>query len=296
MTSSSYVQSQIVTYLKKVHSLGAKGIRIDAAKHQDATEMSGITKQLPSDFYIGQEVIGAAGEAVQPSEYYSLGQVSEFFFADYLDDNIVAENKMNNLQSLGESWGLMPANNAVVFLDNHDSQRNGRAQLTYKNGALYTFANVFMLAWPYGQARIMSSYYFSNTDQGPPSTQSSNGKYCADGKNWVCEHRQGAIANMVNWRNAAGSAAVANWHNGNGNQIAFSRGAKSFIAMNRGSSAWSTGSIATGLPAGTYCNIIGDVNADKSSSCTGVTVDSSGKVSLSVPALSAVAFHVNAKK
>jgi alpha-amylase len=116
----------------------------------------------------------------------------------------------------------------------HDTQRNGQARLTYKNGALYTFANLFMLAWPYGQARIMSSYYFSNTDQGPPSVQPENGKYCADGSHWVCEHRQGPIANMVNWRNAAGSTAVANWHNGNANQIAFSRGAKSFIAMNRG--------------------------------------------------------------
>jgi alpha-amylase len=117
MTSSSYVQSQIVAYLKNVHSLGAKGIRIDAAKHQDATELSGITKQLPSDFYIGQEVIGQPGEAVQPKEYYSLGQVSEFQFANYLDDNIVPENKMNELQSLGEAWGLMPEKNAVVFMD-----------------------------------------------------------------------------------------------------------------------------------------------------------------------------------
>lgn len=117
MTSSSYVQSQIVAYLKKVHSYGAKGVRIDAAKHQDATEMSGITKQLPSDFYIGQEVIGAAGEAVQPKEYYSLGQVSEFYYADYLDANIIPENKMSALQSFGESWGLMPEKNAVVFLD-----------------------------------------------------------------------------------------------------------------------------------------------------------------------------------
>ncbi len=79
--------------------------------------MSGITKQLPSDFYVGQEVIGAAGEAVQPKEYYSLGQVSEFNYASYLDANIIPENKMSALQSFGEAWGLMPENNAVVFLD-----------------------------------------------------------------------------------------------------------------------------------------------------------------------------------
>ncbi len=117
MTSSSYVQGQIAGYLKNMYNMGVKGIRIDAAKHQDANELSGITKQLPSDMYIGQEVIGASGEAVQPSMYYGIGQVSEFYYADYLDSNIINENKMTNLQSFGESWGLMPNQYAVVFLD-----------------------------------------------------------------------------------------------------------------------------------------------------------------------------------
>mmetsp|Transcript_19187 Transcript_19187/g.26207 ORF Transcript_19187/g.26207 Transcript_19187/m.26207 type:complete len:334 (+) Transcript_19187:51-1052(+) len=159
LTSSSYVQSQIVGYLKNLYSLGVKGIRIDAAKHQDAAELSAITKQLPSDFYIGQEVIGSSGEAVQPSMYYSLGQVSEFYYADYLDTNIINQNKMVYLQTFGEAWGLMPDKYAAVFLDNHDTQRNGRAQLTYKSPALYTFANMFMLAWPYGNVTCYSMYH-----------------------------------------------------------------------------------------------------------------------------------------
>ena len=28
------------------------------------------------------------------------------------------------------------------------------APLTYKDGALYTFANVFMLSWPYGYPKV----------------------------------------------------------------------------------------------------------------------------------------------
>eukprot|EP01038_Epipyxis_sp_PR26KG_P015795 gene15795-21392_t len=295
-TSSSYVQSQIVGYINSLIALGVSGIRIDAAKHQDASELNGIVSKLPSDFYVGQEVIGASGEAVQPSMYFSLGQVSEFYYADYLDGNIIPENKMVYLKTFGETWGLMPDKYAAVFLDNHDTQRNGRAQLTYKNGNLYTFANIFMLSWPYGNARVMSSYYFTNTDAGPPSVGPSNGKYCADGKNWVCEHRQGPVANMVAWRNTAGTNAVTNWINGsNGNQIAFSRGKVAFIAFNRGSSTWSA-TLYTGLPAGSYCNIIGDVNADKPSSCSTITVDASGNAKVDVPAVSAVAIHINAKK
>jgi len=60
LTSSSYVQSQIVGYLKNLYSLGVSGIRIDAAKHQDATELSAITKQLPSDFYVSVALLSAS--------------------------------------------------------------------------------------------------------------------------------------------------------------------------------------------------------------------------------------------
>lgn len=175
----------------------------------------------------------------------------------------------------------------LVVLLSHDTQRNGRAQLTYKNGNLYNFANIFMLAWPYGNARVMSSYYFSDYDQGPPSVGVQGGSNCNNGRDWVCEHRWSNIANMVAWRNTAGLSDVANWQQGDGNQIAFSRGGKAFIAMNRGSSSWSA-TLVSGLPAGTYCNIIKD-------GCEKVTVGSDGKVTVSVPAVSAVALHVNAK-
>ena len=68
-----------------------------------------------------------------------------------------------------------------------------------------------------------------------------------------------------------------------------------FSVGDRGSSTWSV-TLQTGLAAGSYCNIIGDSNADNAATCTGVVVSSSGLVSLQVPALSAVALHSNAKK
>jgi len=294
MTSSDYVQGKIADYINNMISMGIKGIRIDAAKHQDANEMAGITKRLPSGFYIGQEVIGAAGEAVQPSMYYSLGQVSEFYYSDNIDNIFIGEGQMNNLYNFGESWGMMPDQYAVAFLDNHDTQRNGRARLTYKNGDLYTFANVFMLAWPYGNTRVMSSYYFTNTDTGPPSVGVDGGKNCMDGKNWVCEHRWGPIANMVAWRNAVGTAPISNWQTGSGgNQIAFSRGGAGFIAMNRASGSEWKASLYTGFPAGSYCDVIA---SDDSSTCQTVLVGSDSRATVTVPPMKAVAFHVNAMK
>lgn len=189
----------------------------------------------------------------------------------------------------------------LVFHSNsHDTQRNGRAQLTYKNGTLYNFAGLFMLAWPYGNVRLMSSYYFTDFDAGPPSVGVNDGRNCGDGKNWVCEHRWPQVANMVAWRNQAGSSDVAHWAAGTANQIAFSRNGKAYILFNRDPhAAWTTGTLQTGLPQGTYCDVLaGSLAADQPATCTStVTVDASGAVSkVVVPALSAVAFHVGAKK
>lgn len=46
---------------------GVTGIRIDAAKHQDDGEMSGITSQIPSSMSVWQEVIGSDGEVTYHS-------------------------------------------------------------------------------------------------------------------------------------------------------------------------------------------------------------------------------------
>jgi alpha-amylase len=67
-------------------------------------------------------------------------------------------------------------------------------------------AVAFMLAYPYGYPRVMSSYFFDNPDQGPPNvngnilspTINSDGT-CGNG--WVCEHRWRQIFNMVAFMN-----------------------------------------------------------------------------------------------
>jgi alpha-amylase len=58
-------------------------------------------------------------------------------------------------------------------------------------------AVAFLMAQPYGFKRIMSSYYFDNTDQGPPGSppNSVNQGSCDNG--WVCEHRWAPIGNMA---------------------------------------------------------------------------------------------------
>lgn len=75
-------------------------------------------------------------------------------------------------------------------------------------------AVAFMLAHPHGVKRVMSSYDFNYSDQGPPATQDghlispsikSDGS-CGSG--WICEHRWRQIYNMVGFSNAVTGRSV----------------------------------------------------------------------------------------
>jgi len=143
------------------------------------------------------------------------------------------------------------------------------------------------LAFP----KVMSSYYFNDHDQGPPATP-ANARTCADGTTWVCEHRRPAIANMVAFRNAAGSQNISDVVVHGPNTVSFRRAGRAFIMINRDSALWTVAALPTGLPAGRYCNV---VVSDDVQACPLVTVDSSGTVrGLVVEPLSAVALHVHA--
>ncbi len=286
-TGSSYVQGQIATYLKTLSGWGVDGFRVDAAKHMSTADLGAIYAQAGNPF-VYQEVIGASGEPIQPSEYTGLGVVTEFKYGTDLASNF--KGQIKNLKTMGESWGLLASDKAEVFVVNHDRERGhgGGGMLTYKDGALYNLANVFMLAWPYGKyPQVMSGYDFgSNTDIGGPSAAA-----CASGSSWNCEHRWSNIANMVSFHNAVQGTAMANWWDNGNNQIAFGRGAKGFVVINNETTSM-TQSLSTGLPAGTYCNILAGNDL-----CSGsnIVVDSAGKATFTVGAKQAAAIHINAK-
>ena len=59
---------------------------------------------------------------------------------------------------------------------------------------------------------------------------------------------------------------MSNWWSNGDNQIAFSRGNKGFLAINKASYTLNK-SLQTGLPSGSYCNVISGNFGD--SGCTG---------------------------
>ncbi|GGZ67233.1 carbohydrate-binding module family 20 domain-containing protein [Streptomyces subrutilus] len=280
-TGEDYVRGRIAGYLNDLLSLGVDGFRIDAAKHMPAADLANIKSRMSKPgVYWKQEAIYGAGEAVSPSEYLGTGDVQEFRYARDLKRVFQNEN-LAHLKNFGEAWGYMPSGQSGVFVDNHDTERNGET-LSYKNGSAYTLANVFMLAWPYGSPDVASGYEWSDKDAGPPNGGSVNACY-ADG--WKCQHAWREISSMVGLRNAARGQAVTDWWDNGGDQIAFGRGSRAYVAINH-EGASLTRTFQTSLPAGDYCDV---------QSGRGVTVNGSGQFTATLGAGTAVALHANAR-
>lgn len=301
-TSAEHVRATIVGYLEDLLGLGVAGFRIDAAKHMAAADVEAIVAELPPGTRILSEVIYGAGEPIQPTEYTGAGQVFDFIYGRDLE-SIARSGAVERAEDLGTSPGSLGDEHAVVFVTNHDTERNG-STLSYADGWSAALADVLMLAWPYGTPVVYSGYAFSDRDAGPP--QDADGAVLdascltapgpdaepTDGQ-WVCQHRWPATAAMVGWRNVAGDDEVVDlWTDGRA--IAFGRGQTAFVAVN-GLADPRTDTLATSLPAGAYCDVLTGGVVDGACAGSTVEVGEDGSVELTVPGHAAVALHVGAR-
>lgn len=214
-----------------------------------------------------------------------MGLVTEFKFSSEIGRVFRGNDKLKYLINWGPQWGFLQSRDALVFVDNHDNQRGhgpgGADILTYKNPKHYQMAVAFMLAHPYGEPRIMSSFAFETSNQGPPQDKNGNiisptiNRDGSCGAGWVCEHRWNGIANMIKFRNTVKGTSLTNWWNNDNSQISFCRGNKGFIAFNNEALELNQ-NLQTCLPAGIYCDVISGSKKGNSCSGTRVTVHSNG--------------------
>lgn len=296
-TESDHVRSTIAAYLNDLMGIGVDGFRVDAAKHINQNDMAAIKAKLTRQpAFFAQEVFpGSTNANLQPPAFFGNGGVLEFNYAYALRSAF--NGSIAGLQTLGS--GLDPSDKSTVFVENHDTERDG-STLNYKAGTTDTLANVFMLAWNFGTPDVMSSFDFGNNDQSPPADANGYVTAVACGSGWECQHRTRAVRNMVGFHNATrADPTVSNWWSDGSNAIAFSRGpsgaANGWIAVNNGTGALSGRVFATGLPAGTYCDIIHGDYAGGACGGPAVVVGSGGTATVSVGAKDAVALDVNAR-
>lgn len=308
-----HTRDKIIGYLNHLISLGVAGFRIDAAKHIWPNDLKIIYNSLnnlnssfgfeaKADPFIYQEVVDSGHEAVSKNEYI-FASVAEFRYASEIGTSFSGKDDLKWLKTFGESWSLLPSHLAVVFVNNHDTQRSDGV-MNYKTRRNYIMAQAFSIAHPYGQKRVMSSFAFERNEQGPPSDGNNNilsptfdrNDQCTNG--WVCEHRWHEISSMVDFMNAVSGENVSSWWDNGKNQIAFSRGSKGFIVFNLDSLNMENVYIPTNLETGKYCDIISGGKVSENS-CSGKILDvSSGKVLINLShdeSLGVIATHIEQK-
>ena len=311
-TGLASVRQKIADYLLMLARLGVAGFRIDAAKHIQQVELDDILS-LVNNTLVGEgkprpyfflEVAGGAGEALSPPDYFGEGyssggaaDITEFTFVGVgnkfrqLNGEHISQLNPNGTpgnQFSAAAWGLMPSDKAVVFLQNHDTQHN--CGISYHDGDVFRMANVWMLAQPYGYPSVLSSYAFdcpAGNSMGPPSdangwtvnvTCASSLETATIGQ-WVCEHRDLSILNMVSFRHVVAGTDINHWWDDGANAIAFSRGDKGFVAINGGSSTLDA-TVTTGMTAGTYRDLLSGNLA---------VIDSGGAIHVTLTTRSAIA-------
>jgi alpha-amylase len=254
-TGRPSVQAKLGGYLNDLLSLGVAGFRLDAVKHIAAEDVAGILAQVQGEPFVVQEVIDRGGEPIRSQDYVGTGLVTEFRYASVLIEAFLHGN-VESLNEIGrEHW--LAADEAVVFIDNHDSQRShlGDNILNYKNATAYDLATVFMLAHPYGYPMLMSSYAFDEDDDPVPLTSPHDGA-SGCGTDWVCEHRRPLATAMVAFRRALAGSPVLDWRT-DGNLVSFSRGERGHAILNAGEAPLEI-RVATSLDDGSYTSVLPD--------------------------------------
>jgi alpha-amylase len=218
-----------------------------------------------------------------------------------------------NVQTLIDDWDTERNNGNSLNASDFVSGDPNDATTSYR----YDLANIFMLASPYGEmAQVQSGYRFTNENAAPAGCTIASGTsatVCTSAfvngvaqvptsrttptTGWDFIHRWTDIANMVGFNIATHGSSMNTWTVGTNNQIAFSRAASSdintdgtvvagkalgFVALNNDSSSWEK-KFATGLPAGTYCNVVNGLLSGSSCTADVVVVDATGNATITIP-------------
>lgn len=308
-----HVMSILRKYIEYLLSLGVDGFRIDAAKHLKVKAVEKIFTGLKTHDdlkpFTYQEYYTGAPMGIDVysfmKKYFQIGYVTAFKYGEFLSDAI--NNRSNNLQKLveysfGSSWIHYPDNRAVVVIDNHDTERMMPNILNYKDSKnnSYVLAYIFMLAWPFGIPKIMSSFRFSGHNDPIPTTpvwQNERNSCFDENSPWVAQHRWQAIANMVLFRNKTKEAPGISHVWADGNQIAFARTYQKtkeyvtsfgFVVINATEKTLKR-RFATGLPGGKYYDFItGQLIGGKIQGST-IEVENYGFATITVKPFDAIA-------
>lgn len=294
------VRQHISSYLQSLLDLGAAGFRIDAAKHMSEPELREIIESLPEDTVVMHEVI--PGGALQPDQYTHTGDLAwEFNYAENM--NAFFEKGLISTAANSSRWNeYLRSVEAVSFISNHDTERN-RSTLSYRDPQLFELATATMLAEPYGNPKLYSSYAFEDFDYVPLDsndlvkdvTCESTPQLDYQVGQWICQHRWDSTVSMIQFSKDVDREPMLN-RKKDRRVYGFSRGDKGYFLVNLLDQQY-TGEIQTGLDPGDYCDYFTSTEESEKDNCIGQVyeVDEEGFLINPVPANSAVAISTSRK-
>jgi alpha-amylase len=261
-TSLPSVQEKILGLLNDLLSLGAKGFRIDAAKHISPDDLKPIVAALPEGTIVLLEVIRGPGEPIQPEQYLELGSVWEFDYAKNMKAFFV-DQAIGYVDSEARYISHAPSEKAISFVSNHDTERNGQA-INFGQSRYFELATAMMLAEDYGTPMLFSSYAFVDYDGAPRETDGlvdaidctavSAPKEFYDDREWICQHRWETTVKMIDFRNRVHGAPVVEIYQSE-TVYGFAREGKGYFITNVSLDAAAEIDVVTTLSDGSYEDI-----------------------------------------
>ncbi|OXB81524.1 UNVERIFIED_CONTAM: hypothetical protein H355_004430 [Colinus virginianus] len=274
-----YVRTKVAEYMNNLIDMGVAGFRIDAAKHtwpgdirafldklhnlntryMNVNLQTGLPAGTYCDVISGQKEGNACtGKQV----YVSSDGMANFQISNSDEDPFVAIHVNDKLYMNVDLQTGLPAG---TYCDVISGQKEGNA---------CTGKQVYV------SSDGMANFQISNSDEDP----------------FVAIHVNDKL-NMVVFRNVVDGQPFSNWWDNGSNQVAFGRGNKGFIVFNN-DDWYMNVNLQTGLPAGTYCDVIS--GQKEGNACTGkqVYVSSDGMANFQISNSDEdpfVAIHVNDK-
>ena len=298
-TERNDVRNIIAAFLNALVSSGVVGFRVDAAKHMPLADITAIFSQVHDNYrgmrpFVSLEVNIAFSSDNTYKNYSSVGRILNYDYAEQVGQAFRLTNNMAtatsitaNLDSGAASQTTVSEEHSVVFVENHDTERDWKGNKWYAlsrlGGMAYKNAVAYSILYPWGIPIVHSGYnfQFKDVDKQDPFTAPVNGtgynlpvgtitdNMCPPA--WSCQHRWSEVFPLVNIRNHIGlssSAFLRSSGTNPKNPMAIYWGVfgKAFVFIGTTSSSKNV-SIATGLPPGTYCNAVYSYASNSSKSC-----------------------------
>jgi alpha-amylase len=263
------------------------GFRIDTAKGVPPSDWEIIYSKVNKNYrgekaFIHQEVMYPFSDNSYKN-YSSFGLISNFDYGVQIGKSFRnVDGQSTRLIPDFIRTGILKSSESITLIENHDKERDYDGDTNYalsriNNAWWYKQAIAFNLLYPFGSPLIHSGFritYINSSYSVPISApMNSYGDLISIGEiknnvcpdSWTCQHRWPEVAALVQTRSYLNKliqpdTPLPDIYTEDRNRIYWSVLNKTFVAINsaQGNETAQTWSkfVQTGLPMGTYCNIM----------------------------------------